>query len=159
MTDKEQERVRTLIGAWRVEHDRQTGILEELETLLTGGVGIAEKLKDAEGAYVELYSARYRSAYVWSYAKDRPQMKRLIKLLGLEELKARMGRYLQNSDTFFTSRRHPFGLFVHSIVQFAGEAATVGDLELSAPVADCKHAPACRTDQEHTRKRSAEMRA
>lgn len=150
-----------MVGAWRVEHDRASGILEELEILLQGGVGIAEKLKEAEGVYVELYSARYRGTYVWQYAKDRPQMKRLIKLLGMEELKARMARYIQNTDTFFTSRRHPFGLFVSTIVQHAraNDQPLAGELALDGgAVADCKHVPPCQSDQEHTRRRSAEMR-
>lgn len=160
MTDKEIERTRTLIAAFRVEHDKTAAILEELEILLTGGTGIAEKLKEAEGTYSELWAGRYRSAYIWAYQKDRPHTKRLIKLLGVEELKARMARYLQNTDVFFTSRRHPYGLFVSTIVQHAraNDQPMAGDLELMPNVYDCRHDPPCKSDQEHTKRRAAEMR-
>lgn len=161
MTDKEIDRTRVLIAAFRAEHDKTTAILEELEILLTGGVGIAEKLKEAEGTYSELWAGRYRSAYVWNWAKDRAQTKRLIKLLGVEELKARMARYLQNTDQFFTSRRHPYGLFVATIVQHAraNDEEMPGDLALESPVADCKHMPPCASDREHTKRRAADMRS
>lgn len=156
--DKTVDKVRTLVAAWRLEHDKGTAILEELETLLAGGVGIGELLKRFEQTFGELWRGRYRSAYVWAYAKDRPSSKRLIKQIGLEELERRAARYLQNSDPFFASKRHPFGLFVATVVQHAApnDAAEL-ELEGTAP-ADCRHVPRCASDREHTKTRAAEMR-
>lgn len=161
MEPKEIEKVRMLVCAWRVEHDKSTAILEELETILVGGVGIGDLLKHAENTFGLLWKGRYQSAYVWNYAKDRAQLKRLIKTLGPAEVDLRMARYIRNADPFFASKRHPFGLFVATVVQHAApndSPQASEDLELSAPVVDCRHMPPCASDRVHTKRRAAEMR-
>ena len=150
-----------LFTALREIREKETLILEEIDNVLGGGVGVGELLKRLERHYSELWTVRYRSPYTWRYPVDRPNLKRLIKLLGVEEIERRMIVYVKDGDPYLVKARHPFGLFVSNVNTYA--AAPVDDFTLAggaAPtVADCKHAPACRDDQEHTRRKMAELRA
>lgn len=124
-------KVRKLLEVAQQRHTELGSVLKEIDTLLGGGVGIGDLLKQAEKAFEAAWSSRYPGAYLWQYAKDRMQMKRLIQSLGLEELGARFGRYVRNDDPFFTRARHSFGAFVASVNQHAAEgAAPGGDLDL-----------------------------
>jgi len=78
-------------------------------------------------------------------------MKRLLKMLEVEEIEGRMWRYLQNNDPFFAKNRHTFGLFVASVNQFAQAASDV-----EVPVG-CFHVPPCKDDVEHTRRRQRDV--
>lgn len=151
-----------VLGVGRELHGKLGEILDELDALLGGKPGIAAALKEFEGIYDALWCERYAKGehgrYVWRYVQDRPHTKRLLKTLGLEELSRRADVYLRSNDPFYLKARHPFGLFVSSINSHAAPSSTP-DLELSAPPADCRHVPLCASDQEHTRRRSAEMRA
>jgi len=158
-------KVRKLLEVQKDLVDKLGAVTTEIFDLLAGGAGTAATLKDLATAFDELWCIRYAHGqtgrYVWTHVKDMPQMKRLIRTLGADELKARFARYIQNGDDFFTSRRHPFGLFVATVNQHAapGSAATADDLTLEAPVGDCKHTPPCQSDQEHTKRRRAERKA
>lgn len=153
------DKVRKLLEAAKERHDQVGEILAEIETLLGGGVGIGEKLKAAYARWIELHATRYPGKYVFVYAKDAPQMKRLIGALGLEELLDRMATYIRDSDPFLTKARHPFGLFVSGVNRYVAEGKAAEDLELEAEgVPDCKHDPRCKTDAEHTKRKIADMR-
>jgi hypothetical protein len=164
MTDKSAAaKLGKLLEALRDLHEKQGAILEEADALLEGKASIGEKLKTAEAAFDLLWSGRYAAgragSYVWRYQVDRPNMKRLLRKMPAEELTQRMVAYLRSEDPFYLRSRHPFSLFVSSINSWAPEQSAA-DFALDAPaVADCKHAPACRSDQEHTKKKLAEMRA
>jgi hypothetical protein len=87
-------------------------------------------------------------------------MKRLVRMIGVDELKARFVRYVKNDDPFYVKARHPFGLFVSSVNTHAAQGQAAEDLELSAAApADCRHSPPCRSDVEHTRRRQQDLRA
>jgi hypothetical protein len=120
---------------------QETEILEEVDRLLKGHAGIGELLKRLYAHFDRVWSVRYSSGqtkyYVWSYAKDASQMKRLIKMLGVEEVERRMIAYLKNDDPFYTKARHSFGLFVASINSHTAESpeTATADLELNDDVA------------------------
>lgn len=153
------DKARGLVVAFREHHEKAGRLLEELEALLGGKAGIGTLLKAAQAHYGAAWSQRYGSAYVWAYAKDGAQLKRLIQALGVVEVNARATRYLANNDPFFATRRHPFGLFVGSIGQHVAPADAAFELEEDgARPTGCRHTPACKTDTEHTRRRSADMR-
>lgn len=153
------EKIRKLLEFAKGRHDQVGEILAEIETLLGGGVGIGEKLKAAYARWIELHATRYPGKYVFVFAKDGPQMKRLIQALGLEELLDRMATYIRDSDPFLTKARHPFGLFVSGVNRYVSEGKDAEALELEAEgVPDCHHVPACKSDAEHTRRKLEEMR-
>lgn len=137
--------------------EKEQAVLEEIDTILSGGVGIGTLMNQASKAWLAAWAVRYRGEYAWKHERDRPQIKRLVKSLGVEELTKRMNNYIRNSDPFFLQARHSFAAFVASINQHA-DISDAGDLELEAGPADCRHDPPCRTDQEHTRRRNADMR-
>lgn len=132
-------------------------ITEELLEVTGGRVTISDKLKQLEATFSTAWQARYGSPYVWQYVKDRPQLKRLLGKLELSAIALRMGAYLRDADPFLLKARHGFGLFVSQINRYAEDLAA--DLQLEAPATDCRHTPPCHSDQEHTRKRSADLRA
>lgn len=95
---------------------------QEMERLLAGEPGIGVILREVEGHFADTWQGRYKQPYVYSYAADRPHMKRLIKSLGVDELKARMTRYVGNDDRFYASARHSFRLFVSTVNAHAAPA-------------------------------------
>lgn len=128
----------------------------EIAELCGGRPGVAAKVATLERAWQDVWTVRYGSAYQWAYAKDRPAWKRLLKTLSVDELQARIVSYISNPDPFYLTRRHPFALFVASINSHAGLGTSI--VEFSIPI-ECRHTPTCKTEQEHTRRRTADMRA
>lgn len=152
------KKVEALLSLLKDNHDKSAAIIEEVNQLLGGGVGIAAQIKDVQHAFHEAWTHRYRGQYVWRHAVDIPHIKRLIKMLGVEEVKTRVVNYLRNEDPFIGRSRHPFGLFVSGINSYANEGPG-GELELESPAVGCSHVPPCKSDSDHTRRKSAELRA
>ena len=145
-----------LLEQARELHEKQAAIIDEIDAHLGGRATIGKELKAAEQAYTDAWAGRYRTGgYVWRYTTDRPHMKRLIKTLGTEELVARFARYLGSSEEFATRSRHSFSMFVATVNQWAAPA----EFALDGGVPDCKHVPPCTSDQQHTKRKTAEMRA
>jgi len=142
--------------------EHQAAILEEIDAILGGRAGTAAKLKAIEKGFDERWCNRYAKGqsgvYVWNYVRDRPHMKALLRKMDVDELLTRADRYLRSEDGFHVKNRHSFGLFVSSINHWAESAPGNGELDLEGGVADCQHEPACRSEQEHTRRKMAEMR-
>lgn len=157
-------KLKTLIGVAKELHYKQEQILQELDDLIGGAAGIAALIRRFEAAFDEAWGRRYagnvRGRYIWRKTQDVPNIKRLVKALGIEDLEARAANYLRNDDPFITKNRHPFGLFVSGINSYANEGTAQPDdlsLDAEAPV-DCRHTPRCKSEHEHTNKRIAEGR-
>jgi hypothetical protein len=154
------DKVQKLLDAWDELQAKQDAIVDEIRRMLAGGRSIGQLVKYSEDAFGIIWSSVYPGQYVWTYARDRVHMKRLILQLGDEELEARFRRYMQNTDPYFVKARHSFGAFVSSVNQHAAPS-TAAALELEGdndrPVG-CTHLPACKDDVEHTRWRAREMR-
>lgn len=134
-------------------------VTEEIGRVLNGEAGIGDILRGLEQALSATWAARHRTPYVWQYVKDRPNMKRLLKLLGgPDAIKARWLNYVRDDDPYLVKARHPFALFMSNVNRYA-DAGDTSELQLDADApADCKHSPRCQSDQEHTRRRMADMR-
>lgn len=156
MADNEKARLVKLLEALREHQAKTYAITEELLELANGGQGVGDKLKQLEATFELLWSARYPGGrYLWAYVKDRPLEKQLLAAMPLAEIERRAGDYIRDDDPYLVKQRHPFALFRSQVNRYA----TVGDmLELGLPAIDCKHAPRCASDQEHTRKRMSELR-
>lgn len=127
-------KLKTLQAKLLEVQEQERAIVEEMGNLLAGGPGIGEILKRLESHFSECWKVRYRGAYAFNFAKDVPQLKRLIRLVGVEELERRMLRYLKNDEAFFLKARHSFGAFVSSVNQHTDPDQTrpaIGDLDLS----------------------------
>lgn len=145
-----------LVTQMRVEHDRLGALIEEFDNLLAGKASTGELLKGLYATWSELWESRHRSKYAWAMERDAPNMKKLLKLLGVDELEAKMVSYIKNEDPYYAERRHPFGLFVSSINSHRGLATRRFDDD--APVVSgCLHSPPCTSDQQHTKRRNLEM--
>lgn len=153
------EKLKALLSVAMDLQEKLDATLGELSTQLGGGEALGDVLKRLYRVYGAAWAERYRGGrYVWAYQKDAPNLKRLLKMLGEEELSARMVRYIATDDPFIVRARHPFGLFVTGVNSYAGQAAPF-TLEEDGPVADCRHSPKCRTDAEHTTRRRADLHA
>lgn len=145
-------------------HEKLGAVLEEVDALAGGGAGISEKTKAIreafDAAWCDRYAAGEHGRYLWRNPVDAANVKRLTKALGVDELRARIARYIANEDPYVVRARHPFGLFVSGINSYAGPAAAPEDLELDAPtVSDCKHVPRCTSDQQHTDRKLRDLMA
>jgi hypothetical protein len=129
----------------------------EMDAIIGGKAGIAAELKQLEAAFETAWCARYapgeHKAYVWTYTKDRPNMKRLLSRLELAEVVDRVGRYLENEDPYYVRARHAFAVFVASINSHAApagqarhEAARESYERLRT---ECQHSPRCATWEVH----------
>lgn len=152
--------VTKLIAIGKDLHSKLGATLDELDALLDGKASIATDLKRFQQDFDSLWGSRYAGGqtgrYIWRHVIDLPNMKRLLKALGLAELTDRAVNYLRSEDPFLMKNRHPFGLFVSGINSYANDAPS-GELDLSAPV-DCRHTPRCGSDQAHTARKMAEAR-
>lgn len=131
---------------------QQFELIKEVQALCGGGLGVGEHMKRLEASFAELWSARYARGtterYVWAFARDRALMKRLLKYLTPGEIEGRMHAFFKSDDGFYRKTRHNFPTFaatVNSLVDL-GE-----DQPVTSRVVGCKHAPACTSDQMHTR--------
>jgi hypothetical protein len=151
-------RLTKLLEALKEQHGKTGALIDEINEVLGGGVGMAAKIREFDIAWTMLWQGRYHSPYQFNRTKDMPHVKRLIKAMGVEELVRRATNYLRNDDPFYTRARHAFGVFVASVNTHVGEPAPTQDFELAAPTG-CKHTPPCASDAAHTSRKSAEMRA
>ena len=146
--------------------ESQQAVLQEMRAIIGGELGIGAKLRLVYDGFSNAWRERYsrtvtdpkKGGYVWNYAKEGPAAKRLLQKLEPEEIVARAARYIRSADAFYLESRHSFLTFASQINRFA-PATTSETFDLDGGVADCRHLPPCRSDQEHTRKRAAEMRS
>ncbi len=117
-TDKDKamiEKVTKLIAAQQDCFEKLTVIQSELQSILGGGVALGQRIKDIQHTFGDEWAKRYGQPYVWNYAKDVPNIKRLLRTLPADEIQKRVLVYLRNNEPFYTTNRHAFGLFVTSI--------------------------------------------
>lgn len=142
----------------KVLHAALYDLMEETRQL-TGGLETTQAVcARLEKGFASEWERRYGSAYAWTYQKDRPHWRRLLKLTTEDDIAHRVVSYFHDPDKFLMERRHPFGLFVSRFNSLAG-SRTRPDLELVAPVIGCAHVPVCMSDQIHTKKTTADRRA
>src|SRR5262245_2193958 len=149
--DVDTKKLQKLLETAETLQGQMTAVLEELRAVVGGDATIGEMVKIGERLFADEWHKRYGTFYLWKHVQDKPQMKRLIKALGIEELSVRIVRYIANDEAFVQQRRHPFGLFVSTINSYAHQS-TDFVLTGTAP-ADCRHTPRCTSDVEHTRRR------
>lgn len=156
---KTMERVTKLFDTLEELEGKATEVRGEIAKLLRGEPAIGDLLKLAMAHFAESWRIRYRAPYAWRSTTDVPQMKRLIKLLGIDELKARITNFIANDEDYFKRSRHGFGLFVATVNQHAGQGTdSGGELELASAPSDCRHVPPCKSDIQHTQRLMEDMR-
>lgn len=155
MTDAAlQQKIAALLAVLAEHQQACQEVVEEIEKLLRGDPGIGARLREVETHWSTCWQARYGTPYVWSHAKDRTHLKRLIKVLGIGELKRRMEAYLRGGDAVDRDAKHPFALFVVTVNRYT----TVSREESGAPPVNCTHQPRCATDVRHTARLAKELR-
>ncbi len=123
--------------------DKLNAVTLEIETILGGGASTGDLLKRLYLHYDTVWAVRYAHGetgkYIWTHPRDAAQMKRLVKMLGVEEIERRVIAYMRNDDPYFVKSRHSFGAFVVSINQHAAAAESpekaAAESELDADVA------------------------
>lgn len=128
--------------------------LDEADALLKGDITPAQQTKAVLTAWAAKWTAAHRGEhYVINWPKDTAIFKRLMKSIETVDLLERVDAYLAERDPFVTEKRHPLGLFAANVNKYAGRGARPDDDDvLSAPPADCRHVPRCRTDVQCTRR-------
>lgn len=154
--------LKPLLEKFRTQQAATYETLEEIFLVLGGGITRAKQYEQLERTFSTLWQGRYGNVpYRFDYKIDRPQELRLLKMMPIEEIEARMARYVRSSDGFFVKCKHTFGIFVKTINQHAVEQRvdgfTLTDEDDQAAL-DCSHTPRCADDVIHTRRISAERR-
>lgn len=136
-------------------------MVEAYEAQQSGDATPGQQAKELVTRFTVLWTNRYQQAYVPTWGKDIASMKRLLGKLAPAAIEQRMAQYLKSGETFYVQARHPLNLFVLNVNKFTGQApkAQQADDDLFSGPSDCRHAPLCRTDEEHTRRKSAELRS
>lgn len=124
----------------------------EMRALVTGDEGIGDKLKHLCRHYSEAWETRYGTPYVFAYAKDTPQWKRLLRSMSVEEIDARILSFIRSDDKFYLQTRHPFAVFVKNINSLAGLPARG-----ASAVVGCGHEPTCADGAACTARKYQEM--
>lgn len=150
------ERATKLLDKARELHAQQFDVLEEARKILAGEVALGDKLRALSDYYVAAWETRYGSRYAWQGVKDSSQAKRLLKLFTLEDLEARILRWVKDGDPFYVKARHPFALFASNVNRYAPEGQ---GFALESAAVDCHHEPRCSSDAEHTKRQLTERRA
>jgi len=155
MTDTQQQtKILNQLASIKAEHLRLGDQLLELEKLLTLNPTTGQQVKQLFEFWHAQWGLIYKRPYVFAHAKDAASFKRLLKDLSIDEVRARMVRYLKDPDGFFQMQQHPLGLFVAQINRFTGSSFDRAD----RPVG-CTHEPACDSDVTHTRRLMQDRRA
>lgn len=154
-----EKKLMALVSAAVVTHEKLRVQLEEIVAVLNAEPSIGAQAKDLVGWFVQAWGQKYRGqTYVPTWGKDIASMKRLLKALTTVEIETAITRFLKSPDPFYANARHPLALFVGSVNKFTGNDALDDETFLQAPVVDCRHTPKCKSDQEHTRRRQADLR-
>lgn len=134
-----------LVAELRAVQARSYELTEEIDRLLGGGAGVAALLKDVETAFAKAWAWRYANGsdvpYIWTPTRDKPQIKRLLRSLTVEELERRIWVYIKSEEPFYVNARHNFGLFVASINSHADRTAAPVDPDRYSW--RCPHDPHC----------------
>ena len=128
--------------------------IEEARRIFSGNDATGDILKRLEGAFSAEWERRYGNPYVFTYAKDRPHWKRLVKLTSEPDIICRIIAFMADEEPWLTRGRHPFGLFVSQFNRYVPAVA----FTLEPKAVNCTHQPRCQNDAEHTRKALDEMR-
>lgn len=147
--DNRRARAEKLLEVAIEHHAKAFDCIQEARKILNGESTIGDGLKVVEKLWGEEFNRRYASNYVWQYAKDRAQWKRLLKSSTVDVVQARVLAYFNDQDPYLTRARHPFGLFVSRFNTYATELT--GELTLQTAPVGCKHNPPCVSEQAHTK--------
>lgn len=153
---KRLEKLAKLIPVMREEWEKLGALLDEFDALTGGKATIAEKLKEIETRWIDLWSAEHREPFVFTdYAKSRGQIKTLFrKGLSVAQIVSRMTVYVTGDNDYYRRRKHPWDLFIATINEHVRAG---GDRELAEAPTGCRHDPPCADQFAHTRKRQAEL--
>lgn len=160
MSDEDKKllaRLSVLAEKLREVHAQEHDLIEEMRRLLAGEPGIADLVKRLEAQFDEVWCAKYAPGetgrYVWSFQRDRANLKRLVKTIGVDEIERRVVGFLANDEPFYVRARHNFAMFVATINAHAAQALT------RSVTSNCPHMPQCSSTTGCTRKILADLRA
>lgn len=144
MLDDSLDKLRSILHTLRVHQAAGAALIIEAEAILAGNATTNDHVKRLFSCWAELWTAAYHEPYVFAGAASAAQFRRLLKTIGVEELEARMRRYLENPDAFFVKNRHPLGVFVATINTHGATRKP------SRPALDaCAHEPQCPSPWAH----------
>lgn len=138
MASDPRAKILRLLDVSRELAEKQAAVEAEIRSLITGEDGIGVKLKHLCRHYSETWETRYGTPYVFAFAKDTPQWKRLLRSMSVDEIDARILSFIRSDEKFYLQTRHPFAVFVKNINSLAGLPS-----EWKPIATGCVHAPPC----------------
>jgi hypothetical protein len=139
----------------RTHQAKEYELTEGIIAMLEGNPTVGDTVRRLMLVWSSKWEVAYKDRYRYIGPMEVNGFKKLLKTTDPDEIERRMAVYLRRSDLFYQKARHGLSVFFKSFNEFgAGQA----DAKLEAPVVGCQHRPPCGTDQEHTKRRMAEMR-
>lgn len=144
-----------LVPIMREEWAKLGAMIDEFDALTGGKATIAEKLKEVETRWIDLWSAEHGEPYVFTdFAKSRGQIKTLLrKGLSAAQIVSRLTVYITGPNEYYRTRKHPWDLFIATINEHVRAG---GDGDLAERPTGCRHDPPCSDQFEHTKRKQKE---
>ncbi len=148
--ERQRERASAVLERLTETHQRMGELLEELAGLLASASAQNVTLRHLADYYIELWEAHYGHRSVWHRAKDTWQLKRLLRILSPEDLKARMAAFINDPVPYFVDAGHAFCLFA-SVVNRYGRALKQQEHAVAREnwFSTCQHDPPCDSFSRH----------
>lgn len=133
--------------------------LEALEAVINDEKTSGQVARDLVKHFAELWKGRYERVYVVSsWPAAILAMKGVLRDLEPEDIKVRMVRFIASNEAFYVQAGHPLAMLTKCINKFSGVSRDDASF-LATPPVDCQHRPICKSEQQHTQRRSVEARA
>lgn len=157
MDDKQVEKIQSVIADVKRDYCKLAEKIATLEQLAASQPTLGQQVKELHDYWFEMWKAAYNDKYQFAQGRDASQFKHYLKALGLEELEARLARFLDDKDPWIVGQRHLLGIFFARVNSY-GRTEAPALVEATRPIG-CRHTPACKSDAAHTRRMLAEKRA
>lgn len=150
------EKVLQAMKLLRAEHAKLGGQIDTIEALLMNEATPGQIAKGLVGDFVIVWGKRYKGQtyVIANWPRELGAVKRLLKELSADELRARMVRYVASEDPFYAGARHPLPMFWAAVNKF-GKVAENGLLDRADEpdwFAECKrlHGSTCNGRSGHS---------
>lgn len=117
MDEKERQRIQAVYDDLFKVKARMGDALDQLQAILESQPSPGQKAKRVLDTFCKRWAEHHpNEKYIVNGPKDIGALKRLLAAgLTVDDLEARIVRYLQTDDKFYASARHSFGVFVASV--------------------------------------------
>lgn len=130
----DKEKLLQAVKTLRAAHDKLGGLIDTIEALSMEEATPGQIAKGLVGDFIVVWGKRYKGQtyVVTNWPRELGAVKRLLKGMSADELRARLVRYVASDDPFYAGARHPLPMFWAAVNKFGaevGQRRLLGDSE------------------------------